>query len=866
MAFQLGKDQRDPTTTSTSANTLLARDPAENTALHLALMSGGPDDCHARRLSERHPQLIVTKNLAGNTPLHYALKTERYVTSPKQESNDSLFMHFMGVLEEEKKKDLEIGKRTMRLKANEAGESLLFLAADRGLLNSVKRLLTGRVLESDCTGPNGWTALHAAVFRRNMGIAEELLKCKPELNNIGDASGNTPLHYAVAYHESNMMELMLKSDATASKSIAYHKNVDGHTPLHVAAACGYMSMVKAIADKYPGCVTLTDNQGRTVLHVAVQADHLTVVKHILKHPQFAGLINDRDNDGNTPLHLAALNHNHVMVLFLSTSVRHKMDTNPMNSGGRTPRDILDTKIRYQEGDLKRIFAHYAGIYAPLRVLFIEAGGRHGPRLCDLAKKLKQSGKRRRPATTNKKPKARKDDGDSDLDEEDYDDDGGKGESRTLEKLASNLMLVAILIITVAFAAIITMPGGFESDPGNNTTTTTTNTTNNGYGGTAAFVLTDTLAFLLSFGAASRLIWTALTKGVESLIEDIRFAQGVVQAALVAMTLAFGTGAYCVLAHHCDWIAEVILGIVCVYTLHPFMELLPSLFGKSREALEALGLAYRSGPKSCAKRFPGKDRFPYPVGYHAVRCHAGSTYSMEIHEGLKGPVFVKKSCSRVKNWHGKRFSSKINGGENSFARIDFDLGSNMKEPKSFLVLEIHLYRVLRELVANVNGTAERSSRLSTFCNGTGKKEHETSTAFPKLLPYMCNQHSTGKRSRKYRKSNSTIACGKRFRSCDLVNDAQGETSSQRDETCSRGDGHDIETAQKEYCSSECEITLNEDPLSKNNLQIQCPGMSRTTVVPECESDGMQMTIASSCQNSVVAEAQGTFYQEINLRHI
>lgn len=35
---------------------------------------------------------------------------------------------------------------------------------------------------------------------------------------------------------------------------------------------------------------------------------------------------------------------------------------------------------------------------------------------------------------------------------------------------------------------------------------------------------------------------------------------------------------------------------------------------------------------------GKDRYPYPVGYRAVRAHNGSTYKMEIQEGPKGPLF------------------------------------------------------------------------------------------------------------------------------------------------------------------------------------------------------------------------------------
>ncbi|CAA7399352.1 unnamed protein product [Spirodela intermedia] len=87
--------------------------------------------------------------------------------------------------------------------------------------------------------------------------------------------------------------------------------------------------------------------------------------------------------------------------------------------------------------------------------------------------------------------------------------------------------------------------------------------------------------------------------------------------------------------------------------------------------------------SCSR---GKGRYPYPVGYQALRTYAGITYRMEIQEGVKGPLFVvtspsgdtcsgqtpdisweyfwKKSGPRVKNWSGKRFSGRIDGIEAS----------------------------------------------------------------------------------------------------------------------------------------------------------------------------------------------------------
>ncbi|CAA6662932.1 unnamed protein product [Spirodela intermedia] len=75
--------------------------------------------------------------------------------------------------------------------------------------------------------------------------------------------------------------------------------------------------------------------------------------------------------------------------------------------------------------------------------------------------------------------------------------------------------------------------------------------------------------------------------------------------------------------------------------------------------------------SCSR---GKGRYPYPVGYQALRTYAGITYRMEIQEGVKGPLFVVTSpsgdsCSGQTpdiSWNisGKRVGLGIDGIEAS----------------------------------------------------------------------------------------------------------------------------------------------------------------------------------------------------------
>ncbi|MCD7445931.1 hypothetical protein HAX54_024632 [Datura stramonium] len=157
---------------------------------------------------------------------------------------------------------------------------------------------------------------------------------------------------------------------------------------------------------------------------------------------------------------------------------------------------------------------------------------------------------------------------------------------------------------------------------------------------------------------------------------------------------------------------------------------------------------------------GKDRYPYPIGYNALRTQNGVSYKMEIHEGLNGPLFTisstdgqscsgqtpeiawesfqKKGC-QIKLLHGKRYSSKIDG-------VEF-----------FGFKNTFVQRLLRELVANISGTAEQNFLLpislrNKTSEAVNQTEHTGSKTDPNLLTHREKPESSGKRNRKGRTNN------------------------------------------------------------------------------------------------------------------
>ncbi|CAK8532948.1 unnamed protein product [Lathyrus sativus] len=108
---------------------------------------------------------------------------------------------------------------------------------------------------------------------------------------------------------------------------------------------------------------------------------------------------------------------------------------------------------------------------------------------------------------------------------------------------------------------------------------------------------------------------------------------------------------------------------------------------------------------------GKDRYPYPVGYQVVRAHNGTTINMEILEGVNGPKFLISSDD----------GNSVSGKTPHFAWVEFQkkcrtrmkilhrnrLSSKMDALELFGFKNQIILRLLRRLVADVHGIAERS---------------------------------------------------------------------------------------------------------------------------------------------------------------
>ena len=145
---------------------------------------------------------------------------------------------------------------------------------------------------------NGRTPLHFATWEENADFARFLLGHQAEVD-AKDKWGRTPLFIAtyeepLVFDRVPTVSLLLENGADVNA-----RDNSGDTPLHMAAM-GETEVVKVLIE-YGAEVNAVNDTGETPLHKAVRHPEYKVVQELLRH---GGLKTVRNNQGLTPVQIA----------------------------------------------------------------------------------------------------------------------------------------------------------------------------------------------------------------------------------------------------------------------------------------------------------------------------------------------------------------------------------------------------------------------------------------------------------------------------------------------------------------------------------------------------------------------------------
>ncbi|XP_052305504.1 uncharacterized protein LOC18110663 isoform X4 [Populus trichocarpa] len=513
--------------------------PDENTILHVYLgnQSREPElTDFVVIILEMCPPLLFQANKKGEIPLHLAaayghsnvvkVLIDRAKALPTDsESGVTEAKKMLRMTNEEQDTALHEAARHRRshvveiltkedpefpYSANVHGETPLYIAASiitrwREEGGKVVDGILGNCISVDYGGPNGRTALNAAIWVRDDETARKLLEKEKKLTQTTDENGWSPLHYAACYDWSpRIVQVLLEYDASAAYIAETEKR---RTALHIAAIQGHVNAMKEIVSRCPACCELVDNRGWNALHYAVASKDTKVFKECLKIPELARLQTEKDDKGNTPFHLiAALAHEQPewrYVLFNDGNGYRKWQIYGLNKRKLSVNDIYEEDF----GEIQK------------EILESLNDGGSGP-----------LGRRRKVLRRGRNK---------------------EGED-ALSKARESHLVVAALIATVTFAAAFTLPGGYKNDQGPNE-------------GTAilakkaafiVFVISDAMSMVLSLLAVFIHFMISLIHGFKMVKDEAMdenttgilfgYAMLLTMIAMGTMIIAFVTGTYAVL--------------------------------------------------------------------------------------------------------------------------------------------------------------------------------------------------------------------------------------------------------------------------------------------------------------------------------
>ncbi|XP_051118076.1 ankyrin repeat-containing protein At5g02620-like [Andrographis paniculata] len=361
----------------------------------------------------------------GDSPLHLAARSGN-----------------LGKVKEIIQKSAGAGAKDLLSKQNGEGETPLYAAAENGHTLVVGELLKHSDVEtSSIPANNGFDPFHVAAKQGHLEVLKELLRFFPSLVMTTDSTNSTALHTAAAQGHVDIVNLLLDIDSNLAK-IARN---NGKTVLHTASRMGHLQVAKALLEKDPTISFRTDRKGQTALHMAVKGQSVEIVAELIKPDP--SVLRLEDNKGNTSLHIATRKGRNQIVECLIQN--EGIDINATNSIGETPLDIAE---KFGTPELAAILKQAGAVHSKDHGKPQSAAKQLKQTVSDIKHDVESQLQQTRQTGFRVRKIAKK---------------VKKLHIEGLNNAITSATVVAVLIATVAFAAIFTVPGQYveEETPG-----------------------------------------------------------------------------------------------------------------------------------------------------------------------------------------------------------------------------------------------------------------------------------------------------------------------------------------------------------------------------------------------------------------
>ncbi|KAI6702844.1 hypothetical protein NL676_011980 [Syzygium grande] len=189
---------------------------------------------------------------------------------------------------------------------------------------------------------DGDNPLHVASMAGHVNFVREVLKLKTEFADELNQDGFSPLHIAAARGDVDIVRELLK----VGNRLCLVKGREERIPLHNSVIKGRSEVLKELMSACPDSIEEVTARRESALHLAVKNSRFEALKLLvqqLKQSNKEHVMNWRDGQGNQILHLAVARKQYEVVEFLLSGYaidKDLVEVNARNEAGLTPLDIL----------------------------------------------------------------------------------------------------------------------------------------------------------------------------------------------------------------------------------------------------------------------------------------------------------------------------------------------------------------------------------------------------------------------------------------------------------------------------------------------------------------------------------------------